>query len=408
MPTLYNERLILFLVGAVQFVNILDFMMVMPLGPDFAASLHIPLSELGLVAGSYTAAAAVSGIAGSYFLDRFDRRLALATAMAGLVLGTMLGGFATGLPSMIAARVIAGAFGGPATSIAVAIVADVVPAERRGAAMGKVMGAFAVSSVVGVPLGLEIARFGGWRMPFFSVAAMGLVVALAAAWSMPPIRAHLDAPRPKVQTTLISLLRQPTVRLSLACTATVTGAAFILFPSLTAWVQYNVGYRREHLGILYMVGGGCSFFSMRAIGRLTDRFGGLVVALVASLVFAANSAAAFFTPAPLLPMIAVYVVMMVSNSSRNVVLNTVTSRVPGADERARFLSLQSAAQHTAAALAAMGSSALLTELPDHRLDGMVNIAGVSVGLTLLLPVLVARIERRLAARALADRPLRGG
>lgn len=401
MPTAYNERLILFLVGAVQFVNILDFMMVMPLGPDFAASLQIPLSELGLVAGSYTAAAAVAGIAGSYFLDRFDRRLALATAMAGLVIGTMLGGFATGLPSMIAARVIAGAFGGPASSIAVAIVADVVPAERRGAAMGKVMGAFAVSSVVGVPLGLEIAHLGGWRMPFFSVAAMGLVVALAAAWSMPPIRAHLDAPRQKVETTLLSLLRQPTVLLSLSCTASVTGAAFILFPSLTAWVQYNVGYPREHLGILYMVGGGCSFFSMRAIGRLTDRLGGVVVALVASVVFAANNLAAFFLPAPLLPMIAVYVVMMVSNSSRNVVLNTVTSRVPGPAERARFLSLQSAAQHTAAALAAMGSSALLTERPDHKLDGMVSIAGVSIGLTLLLPVLVTLVERRLRDRALA-------
>ena len=33
-----TERLVVLLVGAVQFVNILDFMMVMPLGPDFAAA----------------------------------------------------------------------------------------------------------------------------------------------------------------------------------------------------------------------------------------------------------------------------------------------------------------------------------------------------------------------------------
>jgi hypothetical protein len=37
------------------FVNVLDFMMVMPLGPDFAAALDIPTSHLGYIGGSYTA-----------------------------------------------------------------------------------------------------------------------------------------------------------------------------------------------------------------------------------------------------------------------------------------------------------------------------------------------------------------
>ena len=72
-----NERRILFIIAAVQFVNILDFMMVMPLGPDFARALGIPLSQLGLVGGSYTAAAAVAGVLGALVLDRFDRRKAL-------------------------------------------------------------------------------------------------------------------------------------------------------------------------------------------------------------------------------------------------------------------------------------------------------------------------------------------
>src|SRR5262245_56130429 len=73
-----SERRIVFLIGAVHFINVLDFMMVMPLGPDFARQLGIPSSQLGLVGGSYTAAAAAAGIAGAFFLDRFDRRRALA------------------------------------------------------------------------------------------------------------------------------------------------------------------------------------------------------------------------------------------------------------------------------------------------------------------------------------------
>ncbi|HEX9102334.1 MAG TPA: MFS transporter, partial [Polyangia bacterium] len=103
-----SERRVVFLVGAVQFINVLDFTMVMPLGPDFARALHIPMSELGKVVAGYGQAAAVSGFLGSFILDRFDRRKALAVAMLGLVCGTLAGGLARDLPSLTLARVIAG------------------------------------------------------------------------------------------------------------------------------------------------------------------------------------------------------------------------------------------------------------------------------------------------------------
>src|SRR5438094_10526029 len=92
-----RERAVVLLVAAVQFVNILDFVMVMPMGPDFARALGIPASNLGLIGGSYTAAAAVSGLLCSLFLDRFDRRPALGLAMIGAVAGPALRRLATGM-----------------------------------------------------------------------------------------------------------------------------------------------------------------------------------------------------------------------------------------------------------------------------------------------------------------------
>jgi len=144
-----SERTVIFLIGAVQFVNILDFMMVLPLGPFFAGPLGIPASRIGVIGGSYTAAAAISGIACSFFLDRFDRRKALGVAVAGLVMATALGGFSVGFGSIVFARILAGFFGGPATSLSLSIVADVIPAERRGKALGAVMGSFSVAAVLG-------------------------------------------------------------------------------------------------------------------------------------------------------------------------------------------------------------------------------------------------------------------
>src|SRR5688572_28727357 len=122
-----SERKLLFLLGAVQFINVVEFMMVVPLGPDFAGGLGISTAKLGLVAGSYTAAAAVAGLVAALFLDRFDRRKALCWAMLGLVAGTLAGGLAQGLGSMLGARVLAGVFGGPASALSMAIVADLIP-----------------------------------------------------------------------------------------------------------------------------------------------------------------------------------------------------------------------------------------------------------------------------------------
>src|SRR5690349_11926395 len=109
-----SERMILALVGAVQFINILDFMIVMPLGPDFAVALDIPTHEIPKIGAAYTAAGGIAGLAGSQFLDRFDRRKALIFCMIGLFAGTWSATFATGLSSLMVARVVAGMFGGPA------------------------------------------------------------------------------------------------------------------------------------------------------------------------------------------------------------------------------------------------------------------------------------------------------
>lgn len=394
-----SERAVVFLIGAVQFVNILDFMMVMPLGPDFASALGIPVSHLGFIGGAYTAAASVSGLASSFFLDRFDRRSALALAMLGLVIGTAAGGLATGMTSLLAARVVAGAFGGPATSVSLSIIADVVPPERRGKAMGAVMGAFAVASVLGVPLGLELATRGTWRLPFFAVAGLGLLINIGAVLLLPPMRGHLvnrSAP-PRLRT----LLSRGDVLLSYSMTWVAMMAGFILIPNLSAFVQNNLGYPRARLGLLYLSGGIASFTTMRGVGWLVDKAGSTRVAAVATVVLSAVIWFGFAHPTNTVPIVVFFVAFMVAMSSRNVAYNTLTSKVPGSGERARFMSIQSAVQHLASAVGAFLAARMLTERPDGSLEGMTQVAQLSIVLMLAVPVMMALVESRVRRRDLA-------
>lgn len=387
-----SERNLLLLIAAVQFVNILDFMMVMPLGPDFAVDLGIPTARLGLIGGSYTASAAVAGIVGARFLDRFDRRSALAVSMAGLVVATALGGFAWDFPSLLAARVLAGAFGGPATSVSMAVVADVVPPARRGQAMGLVAGAFAIASVLGVPAGLELARLGNWRTPFWSVAALGVLVVGGALWKLPSLRGHLT--EEKSTTTSWELVRRPEVLLALAISGLLTAGNFVIIPNISTFLQYNASYPRENLGGLYMVGGLTSLLVLRLAGRGVDRLGTVPLFAVGSLLVAAVLGLGFVPELPLVPVVSIFVVFMGAQSVRNVSLQALLSKVPQQNERARFQSMNSALQHVGSAGGAMFGASLLTETEGHHLVGMPRLALLSLAASLILPAMVYALVQR--------------
>ncbi len=394
-----SEREVVFLVGLAQFVNILDFMIVLPLGPDYAAELGIATSRLGVVGGSYTAAAAVAGVAAARYLDRFDRRIALALTLLGLVVSTVAAGFATSLATLLGARVLAGAFGGPATAIGLSVVSDLVPVERRGKALGAVMGAFAIASVVGVPLGLELGRRFGWRFPLFAVAALGLLVLAGVVARLPSLRGHLTTSRAVVRPLV--LLRKPGTLAAVAATMSISLAGFAIIPNVSAYLQANCNFPREHLGLLYLAGGLPTFFVLRIAGRFVDVYGSSRVAVVGSVLFVLVVAAGFATGRSLVHPAAIFIVMMSAQSIRNVSSQTLGSKLPLPHERAGFQSLQSAVQHTGAALGSSLGSYFLTTAPDGELLGMPALATFSIVAALPLPWALLSLERVLAERGRA-------
>ncbi|HEX5661173.1 MAG TPA: MFS transporter [Polyangiales bacterium] len=392
-PRTVSENQLVLLLSAVQFVNVLDFVMVLPLGPDFVAALGMPPSALGLVGGSYTAAAAVGGLIGATFLDRFDRRQALAVAVAGLVIATAAGGFAVDFYSLLASRVVAGAMGGPATALCLAIIADQVPLERRGRAMGTFMSAFSVASVVGVPAGLELARVVSWRLPFFAVAAIGLLIVPLAYMLLPPLRAHLDRTTNEPAPSFLAMLR-PSVLLSLCAVGFAMTGTFLLVPNISGFVQLNLGYPREKIGLLYLCGGAVSFLTVRIAGRLTDRYGPLPVATGAVTAFLVVIYLAFVNPTGVIPVVPLYAAFMVVSTFRFVPMQALSSRVPNMRERARFMSLQSTVQHAGSSMGAMLSSIMLGSDSHGALTNMDNVGWLAIVLTASLPFLLYALQAR--------------
>jgi predicted MFS family arabinose efflux permease len=391
-----KERTLVLLVAAVQFVNILDFMMIMPLGPDFAAALDIPTSHIGVLGGAYTLAAAVSGIVGSRVLDRFDRRTALVLAMVGLTVGTAAGGFAIGLWTLLAARLFAGAFGGPATAVALAIIGDAVPPDRRGKAIGGVMAAFSLASIIGVPAGLEVARLFGWRAPFFGVAALGVLLVFAVVRILPAMRNHLGTGSSAPPSG--GLPFDHLTRTTLAVTACTMVGVFAVVPNISAFLQHNLGMPREHLGPLYFAGGVASLIANRVVGTLVDRYGATRMVAVGTVTFSASIYLGFLDPVSVGHLVWVFCLMMVSATMRGVPMNTLATRVPPPWQRARFMSAQNAVQHLSSAAGAFLASTLLTADESGRLHGMTTVGIAAIAISLFAPLLSGIVERGVRKR----------
>jgi predicted MFS family arabinose efflux permease len=390
MRSVISERKLVLLIGAIELISTLDFTMMLPLGPDFTKALDIPASKLGVVGGIYTMAEVVAGIAGAFFLDRFDRRRALVVAFTGLVVGTAACAFATGFLSLVAARVVAGVFGGTVDTLAFAIVSDAVAPERRGRAMGAIQSSFALSSVFGVPAGLELARLAGWRAPFFTLAALGAVVTAAIISMLPPQRAHLSdrlAPFREV-------LSRPAAGLALIALAIGTIAHYTLVPYLSAYVQFNRGYPRDQLGLLYMIGGAFVLGTARPAGWLADRYGEPLVTVLGATLYAAVLIFGFIYPVDTIPVLVVFVGFMMSSSFRFIPMLAQSSRIPAPHERARFMSTRTVVHSLAAAIGAMLSAQLLTEHPDGSLAGIGDVAWLAIAMTFVFAALGYVIARR--------------
>ena len=85
----FSERSLLLLLAAVQFTHIVDFMILMPLGPQLMRELHIGPARFSSLVAAYTVSSGVFGLLAAPFIDRFDRRKLLLFAYGGFIVGTL-------------------------------------------------------------------------------------------------------------------------------------------------------------------------------------------------------------------------------------------------------------------------------------------------------------------------------
>ncbi|HMW72564.1 MAG TPA: MFS transporter, partial [Cellvibrionaceae bacterium] len=89
-PALFTgyQKAVILVLALLQFLVILDFMIIAPIGDLLMKTLNISTEQFGLVVSCYAFSAALSGIAFAGFADKFDRKKLLMTFVAGFIAAT--------------------------------------------------------------------------------------------------------------------------------------------------------------------------------------------------------------------------------------------------------------------------------------------------------------------------------
>ncbi len=404
-----RELILLLILASVQFFSIVDFMVVMPLGPQLRRTLGIDPFQFGLIVASYTLSAGVAGLLGSSVLDRFSRKNAFLTLFVGFLVGTLLCGLSFNYTTLLIARIVTGAFGGILGGMALAIIGDVFPEERRGRATGVLMSAFALASVLGVPICIEIGTRFGWHVPFVTLAVVGLPFFLLAVRVLPPLRDHLQG---RVHSHPWTQLRQTFSHANhlraFALTFAIMFGGFSVIPYISLYLVGNVGVTEKNLTWVYVTGGLLTLVGAPVIGRLADRFGKLAVyRVVATIAASMMMVVTTLSPVPLFLAVAATGALMLSNAGRMVAGLAIVTGSVEQRQRGGFMSANSAVQHLASGLGAFVGGKIITPAAEGVLLHFGRVGIMAMTATLLTLWLAGRVRsadslhasRRLATEA---------
>ncbi|MFI9009172.1 MDR family MFS transporter [Actinosynnema sp. NPDC053489] len=174
-----------------------------------ATALPTIVSDLGgaghlsWVVTSYLLAETIMTALIGKFGDLFGRKRAFLASVVLFLLGSLLCGWADSMTWLILSRAVQGLGAGGLMVTSAAVIADVVPLDRRGKYQGFIGAVFGVATVVGPLLGGLFVDHLSWRWAFYVNLPLGVVVLAVAAFALPGIR---GGSRPRIDYLGILLI----------------------------------------------------------------------------------------------------------------------------------------------------------------------------------------------------------
>jgi MFS family permease len=259
-------RRLLFLIGAIVFVDTMFFVALVPLLPHYVDRFDLSKLGAGVLSAAYPLGVLVASIPSGLLAARVGVRPTVVAGLLIMATTTVLFGFAGSIVALDVARFVQGTASACAWSAGLAWLLAEAPSGRRGELIGIALGTAIAGSLFGPVLG-GIASVIGTRVAFTGVGVIALGLAAWASFTHAP---------PPGRGQSIGLLRS-----ALDSRRVRGGLWFVILPALMFGTMSvlaplrlsDLGFGAVAIGGVYLVAAACEATLAPIVGRFSDRRG---------------------------------------------------------------------------------------------------------------------------------------
>lgn len=175
------------LMASVTFMAILSELVPSGILPELMTGLGISEAQAGTLVGFYAIASAIFAIPLISASVELSRKKLLINLLIGFALSNILVGFAPNYSLAIIGRVIGGICAGVLWPMIAAYGMKLVDDEHKGLAVAVIMSGTTFGMSLGLPLVTLIGTNIGWRVEFFVIAILIILIALGSHFILPEV-----------------------------------------------------------------------------------------------------------------------------------------------------------------------------------------------------------------------------